>query len=381
MIMSVISHLNNNPGNCFDLNEKAIIKLLNTNKEDVLKLMLLANQKRKRNYITYSKNIFIPLSEICRNSCGYCVFKKKSSDPNAIILKDKKNVIDELKKSEKYGCKEALLTFGEYADEDIAVLKVLHEKGFENMVEYLYDICDTILKETNLLPHSNCGILEYNDLKLLKEVNVSMGMMLENSSTRLMETIAHENSPGKNPVLRLKTINNAGKLKIPYTTGILIGIGETKNEIAKSLIDIKKSHDKYGHIQEIIIQNFNPKLGTPMESYSSPSLLDMIKTVAVTKLLFNDVSIQVPPNLNSATNQIFLLCGSDDWGGVSPITKDYVNPEAKWPQIQELEKLTIESGFELKERLAVYDKYINKNYLNENLYKKSLKLKKRLESS
>jgi len=215
-------------------------------------------------------------------------------------------------------------------------------------------------------------------MKRLKENNVSMGMMLENSSKRLMDTIAHKKSPGKDPSLRLETIKNAGKLKIPYTTGILIGIGETKEEIAQSLLDIKKIQDKYGHIQEIIIQNFVSKPNIPMENQPEPSLFDMIKTVSVAKLLFDDVSIQVPPNLNYHTNQVFLLCGADDWGGVSPITKDYVNPESKWPQITELKKLTEENGFKLKERLAVYNKYINNEYLNEKLLNKSQELSKNL---
>ncbi|MDR3290955.1 MAG: 7,8-didemethyl-8-hydroxy-5-deazariboflavin synthase subunit CofG [Methanobrevibacter sp.] len=340
--------------------------------------MKVATDRRDNNDITYSKNIFIPLTEVCRNSCGYCIFKKESDDPSVILLKDKEEIIKELEVSQKYGCKEALITFGEQADEDELVLKVLNEKGFENIGDYLYDVCEEILDKTNLLPHSNCGVLPYNMLKKLKEVNVSMGMMLENSSPRLMETIAHKNSPGKNPKLRLETISNAGKLNIPYTTGILIGIGEKKYEISDSLIDIKDLQEKYGHIQEIIIQNFKSKVGTPMEFYNEPSLLDMIRTVSVAKLLFNDVSIQVPPNLNYHTNQIFLLCGADDWGGISPLTKDYVNPNDKWPRINELQKFSMELGFKLKERLAIYDKYINEEHLNQKLLSKTEVLKEKL---
>ncbi|MDR3223255.1 MAG: 7,8-didemethyl-8-hydroxy-5-deazariboflavin synthase subunit CofG [Methanobrevibacter sp.] len=340
--------------------------------------MKVATDRRANNDITYSKNIFIPLTEVCRNSCGYCIFKKESDDPNVILLKDKEEIIKEIEVSQKYGCKEALITFGEQADDDELVLKTLNEKGFENIGDYLYDVCKEIVDKTNMLPHSNCGVLSYNMLKKLKEVNVSMGMMLENSSHRLMETIAHKNSPGKNPKLRLETISNAGKLNIPYTTGILIGIGENKQEISNSLLDIKNLQEKYGHIQEIIIQNFKSKVGTPMESYNEPSLLDMIRTVSVAKLLFDDVSIQVPPNLNYHTNQIFLLCGADDWGGISPLTKDYVNPDCKWPQINELQKFSMELGFKLKERLAIYDKYINEEYLNQKLLSKTEVLKERL---
>ncbi|KZX13695.1 7,8-didemethyl-8-hydroxy-5-deazariboflavin synthase subunit CofG [Methanobrevibacter filiformis] len=360
------------------LNEDDVVNLLNSKREEVNQLMEIANHKRESNIITYSKNMFIPVTEICRNACGYCIFKKSPANPDAIILKDKKDIIVKLKESEKYGCKEALLTFGEEADSDKVVQKELKKKGYVSIVEYVYDICENILNETELLPHTNGGVFEYEDLKALHEVNVSMGMMIENSSERLMHTIAHENSPGKDPGLRLEAIANAGKLKIPYTTGILIGIGETKEEIAKSLMDIQKLQNKYGHIQELIVQNFRSKKGTPMENYPEPSLLDMIRTVSVSKLLFNDLSIQVPPNLNYETNQVFLLCGGDDWGGISPLTKDYVNPEASWPQIKQLKLLTNECGYEFKERLAIYDKYINSNYLNDNLLNKTLKMRNKL---
>ncbi|MDR2544541.1 MAG: 7,8-didemethyl-8-hydroxy-5-deazariboflavin synthase subunit CofG [Methanobrevibacter sp.] len=361
------------------LNQEEITELLNTKKQDVIRLMKLASDRQDKDHITYSKNVFIPLTEVCRNSCGYCTFKKESDDPNTILLKDTEEIIKELKFSQVYGCKEALITFGEQADDDEIVLKTLNEKGFENTTDYLYDLCEDILNKTNLLPHSNCGVLPYKKLKKLKEVNVSMGMMIENSSPRLMETIAHKNSPGKNPKLRLETVANAGKLNIPYTTGILVGIGENKKEISNSLLDIRHLQDKYGHIQEIIIQNFKTKPGTPMESCNEPTLLDMIQTVSVAKLLFDDVSIQVPPNLNYHTNQIFLLCGADDWGGVSPLTKDYVNPDDKWPQISELKKFSMESGFKLKERLAIYDKFINEEYLNQKLLSKTETLRKQLE--
>jgi len=363
-----------------NLTKEDIITFLNVENEDITYLMSLANSKRNDNSITYSKNIFIPLTEICRNTCGYCTFKKDSNDPNAIILKNKEEIIHQLNIAEKYGCKEALFTFGEQADEEDIVKAALYQKGFESMSEYVYDICESTLNETNLLPHTNAGVLSYEDMKKLKEVNGSMGMMLENSSSRLRTTEAHINSPGKDPILRIETIANAGKLKIPYTTGILIGIGETKDEIADSLLTIKNLHDKYGHIQEIIIQNFRSKPGIPMENNPEPSVLDMIRTVSASKLLFDDISIQVPPNLNHETNQIFLLCGADDWGGISPISKDYVNPESPWPEIEYMGNLTLDAGLKLKERLAVYDKYINNDYLCSNVLDKTLKLKNSLNN-
>ena len=352
-----------------NLTKEEILTILNATDKDLEKYMLEVAKYRENNLRTYSKNIFIPLTEICRNDCGYCNFKKNPDDPEAIILKTKEEILSELKEAEEHGCKEALFTFGEDADEDEIVQLKLKEFGYDNMVDYIVDICQMTLDETSLLPHTNGGNFSYESLEKLKEVNASMGLMLENSSKRLMELPAHKKSPGKNPELRLETISNAGKLKIPYTTGILIGIGETKEEIADSLLAIKEINDKYGHIQEVIIQNFTPIPGIEMENWPKPSLLDMVRTVIAAYLLFkdSDVSIQVPPNLNRDTAQIFLLCGADDWGGVSPVSPDFVNITSPWPEIDELNELTKDAKFELTERLCVYDKYINDEWLNKKL--------------
>ena len=355
-----------------NLTKEEILTILTAKKTDIVKYMLETAEYRENNIITYSKNIFIPLTEICRNDCGYCNFKKNPDDPKAIILKTKEEILADLKEAEKYGCKEAMFAFGEDADEEEIVRIRLKEFGYDNMIDYIVDICQMTLDETSLLPHTNGGNFSFEDLKRLKEVNASMGLMLENSSNRLMELPAHNKSPGKNPQLRLETISNAGKLKIPYTTGILIGIGETKEEIAESLLAIKDSYDKYGHIQEVIIQNFTPISGIEMENWPEPSLLDMIRTVIAGSLVFKDtdISIQVPPNLNNETAQIFLLCGADDWGGVSPVSPDFVNITSPWPGIDELEKLTKDAGFELTERLCIYEKYINEEWLSEYLLEK-----------
>ena len=355
-----------------NLTKEELLAILNATDNDILRYMLETAKYRENNLITYSKNIFIPLTEICRNDCGYCSFKKNPDDSHATILKTKEEVLADLKEAEEYGCKEALFTFGEDADEEEIVQLKLREYGYETMIDYIVDICQMTLDETTLLPHTNGGNFSYDDLKKLKEVNASLGLMLENSSSRLMELPAHNKSPGKNPKLRLETISNAGKLKIPYTTGILIGIGETTEEVAESLLAIRDLYDKYGHIQEIIIQNFTPVPGTEMENWPEPSLLDMIRTVTAGTLLFKDtdVSIQVPPNLNNETAQIFLLCGADDWGGVSPVSPDYVNITSPWPGIDELKKLTEDAGFELTERLCIYEKYINSEWLNDYLLEK-----------
>ena len=355
-----------------DLTKEDILTILNATGSDIVKYMSETWKYRENNLITYSKNIFISLTEICRNDCGYCNFKKDPNDSKAIILKTKEEILADLKEAEKYGCKEAMFAFGEDADEEEIVQKRLHEFGYNNMIDYIVDVCQMTLDETSLLPHTNGGNFSFEDLKRLRDVNASMGLMLENSSSRLMELPAHNKSPGKNPVLRLETISNAGKLKIPYTTGILIGIGETKEEIAESLLAIKDIYDEYGHIQEVIIQNFTPIPGIEMENWPEPSLLDMIRTVIASCLVFkdSDVSIQVPPNLNNETSQIFLLCGADDWGGVSPVSPDFVNITSPWPGIDELEKLTKDAGFELIERLCIYEKYINNEWLSDYLLEK-----------
>ncbi|WP_407374500.1 7,8-didemethyl-8-hydroxy-5-deazariboflavin synthase subunit CofG [Methanobrevibacter sp.] len=346
-----------------------ILQILNSRGSEIMKFAAETEKYRENNLITYSKNVFIPLTEICRNDCGYCNFKKDPSDPKAIILKTKEEILADLKEAEKYGCKEALFTFGEDADEEEIVRLKLKEYGYSKMSDYVYDICKMTLNETSLLPHTNGGNFSFEDLKKLRDVNASMGLMLESSSKRLLELPAHNKSPGKNPDLRIETIENAGKLKIPYTTGILIGIGETKEEIADSLMTIKDIYDKYGHIQEVIIQNFTPIPGIEMEDWPEPSFLDMIRTVIAGTMLFkdSDVSIQVPPNLNRDTAQIFLLCGADDWGGVSPVSPDYVNITSPWPGIDELKKITEDEGFELIERLCVYEKYINNDWLSDEV--------------
>lgn len=354
------------------LTKEDILKILTATDDDIVKYMSETAKYRENNLITYSKNIFIPLTEICRNDCGYCNFKKNADNPEAIILKTKEEILADLKEAEKYGCKEAMFAFGEDADCEEVVKLRLQAFGYEKMIDYIVDVCQMTLDETSLLPHTNGGNFSYEDMERLKKVNASLGLMLENSSKRLMELPTHKKSPGKDPELRLKTISNAGKLKIPYTTGILIGIGETKEEIAESLLEIRNLYDEYGHIQEVIIQNFTPIPGIEMEDWPEPSFLDMIRTVIAGCLVFGDtdVSIQVPPNLNNETAQIFLLCGADDWGGVSPVSPDFVNITSPWPGIDELEKLTSDAGFELVERLCVYEKYINGEWLSEGILEK-----------
>jgi FO synthase len=315
------------------------------------------NSKGKR--MTYSRKIFIPLTNICRNRCGYCGFRKEPNDKDAEIMEPGK-VISFAKAGSKARCTEALFTLGEKPEERYPEVKEeLKKLGYDGTLEYLRDVCEMVIKKTGLLPHSNPGVMTKSELVDLKEVNSSMGLMLENVSDRLCNKGgAHEFSPSKRPKIRLATIENAGQLKIPFTTGLLIGIGESPEEVVDSLYAIKKINKKYGHIQEIIIQNFRAKPKTPMESYPEPSVKDIAKTIALTRIIFlGNMNIQAPPNLSNECSD-YLSSGINDWGGVSPVTKDFINPEAPWPEIEALKRVTEQKGFELKARLPVYPEFI-----------------------
>lgn len=327
----------------------------------------------KSNIITYSKNIFLPLTHICQNNCGYCTFKQDINDVKYIVMEENK-VFSMIKQAKYFKCTEALFTFGESSDKNIHVQNKLEEFGFESMVDYVYYLSENILQKYEMLPHTNMGIIERDELRKLSEVNASMGLMLETTNTDLLKTIVHKDSPSKNPKKRIKFIKNAGRENIPFTTGLLIGIGENMDDHVESLFTLRKLQDKYGHIQEIIIQNFKPKPDIPMKDFPEPSLIELLKLTILASKMFPDVSIQIPPNLNRKLMSLFILCGADDMGGISPITKDYINPENKWPSLNELEKNLKKINYSLKERLPVYEKYINEKYLKEKVYEKAIKL-------
>ncbi len=274
-------------------------------------------------------------------------------------------VVRILKKGVNTKCTEALFTFGEQPEVYPEIKERLEEWGYSSVIEYLYDLClDAI--ELGLLPHSNPGSLKKSDLEFLKEVNSSMGLMLESSSKRLCEGgMPHEKSPGKHPSVRLKVIENAGLLSIPFTTGVLIGFGETDKEVVDSLEALRKIQDRYGNIQEIIIQNFRPKPDTPMENSPEPSLDRVIFALESAGKLFPDIGLQVPPNLNPGREGVFLRHGANDFGGISPVTPDYVNPVDQWPTVEHLRSVASEQGFELRERLPVYPKFLD--FLPERL--------------
>lgn len=343
--------------------------LINVQGTDILLLMEAASLIRtqeKGNTVTYSRKIFIPLTNMCRNTCSYCTFVKAPDHPEAHIM-SLDEVRGQLKKGEDTGCKEVLISLGERPELRYSYSKEwLNSLGYRRMIDYVYDTCDMILQESSMIPHTNAGALKFEELKLLKEVNGSMGMMLESINPNLE---AHKDCPDKHPRVRLNTIRYAGELKIPFTTGILIGIGESHKDRVDSLFAILEEHHKYGHIQEIIIQNFRAKKETNMSSWPEPTVWDMVKVIAISRLIFGEkMSIQAPPNLTPEMHQLFLLAGINDWGGISPVTPDFINPEKPWPHIVNLKKVCSELGFELRERLTVYPTYLQTAKFHSHIY-------------
>lgn len=310
--------------------------------------------------VSFSPKVFIPLTRLCRDFCGYCTFRQDPSSAERLYMSPEE-VLEVARAGERLGCQEALLTLGERPEQRYPEAREwLRRRGYRTTIEYLHDASALILQETSLLPHGNPGTMSYREVRLLKEVNASMGLMLESVSERLMGPGGpHERAPSKWPSVRLKTLEIAGRLKVPFTTGILVGIGETREEVVDSLLAIREVHGRYGHVQEVIVQNFRAKPGTAMSAHSEPGVEYVMWAVAAARVILGPgANIQVPPNLSARDYPRFLLAGINDWGGVSPLTIDYVNPEAPWPQVSELRRRTEEMGFELRPRLPVYPEYV-----------------------
>ncbi len=335
----------------------------------------------KGRLITYSRKVFIPVTNLCRDYCSYCTYREEPSSGNVIMLKPQ-HVIAVAEEGKRLGCTEALFMSGERPEQRYAEARVwLKSMGFSSTVEYVAYLCSLVLKSVGMLPHTNIGNLTYDEVKMLKECNASIGLMLENASDRLcLKGMPHEHAPSKNPRVRVRSIENAGKARVAFTTGLLIGIGESMQEVIDSLFVIKELHNRYGHIQEVIIQNFNPKADTPMAMHDKPSREYMLRVVALARLIMPNMNIQMPPNLNHNHNfthnhnynlnpgfHQFLSAGINDWGGVSPLTIDYVNPEAPWPSIEYMKKVTESKGFTLRARLPVYPEYINDEFISSNV--------------
>ncbi|MDG4833107.1 bifunctional FO biosynthesis protein CofGH [Solwaraspora sp. WMMD1047] len=313
--------------------------------------------------VTFSKKVFIPLTRLCQDRCHYCTFATVPHRLPAAYL-DRDEVLAIARAGAAQGCKEALFTLGDRPERRWpAARQWLDERGYESTVDYLRASAVAVLEETGLLPHLNPGVLSWAELQRLKPVAPSMGMMLETTATRLWSEPGgpHHGSPDKEPAVRLRVLDDAGRVNVPFTTGILIGIGETPAERVDSIFAIRRAHREYGHIQEVIVQNFRAKPDTAMRQMPDAELHDLAATVAVTRILLGPrARVQAPPNLIAGEYDLLLSAGIDDWGGVSPVTPDHVNPERPWPALDDLASRSSAAGFTLRERLTVYPEYVRR---------------------
>jgi len=332
-------------------------------KTDLKLLMKQAARLRDEGHgqnISFSKKVFIPLTQLCRDVCHYCTFAQTPRRLQAPYL-NLEQLMSLAKTGVEYGCKEALFTLGDKPEARYRVAKEwLTEHGYDSTLDYLEHAAREVFEKTGLLPHLNPGLMTKQEMARLKNVSASMGIMLESASTRLCEKgQAHHGSPDKDPEKRLKTIRIAGELNIPFTTGILIGIGETRHERIESLLRIHQLHQRFGHIQEIIIQNFRAKADTKMATFPEPSLDELLWTISIARIIFGpSMNIQAPPNLSPDELSQLVNAGINDWGGISPLTPDHVNPEAPWPHLDKLKSETQNAGKILVERLGIYPPYI-----------------------
>jgi len=342
--------------------------------EQLCQLASAMRDRGRGRVVTFSPKVFIPLTRLCRDFCSYCTFRQDPASAESLYL-EPEQVLAVARAGQALGCTEALFTLGERPEQRYPEAQAwLNQRGYRTTLEYLTQMCRLVLEETSLLPHANPGTMSRRELAALQPYNPSMGLMLESTSPRLYATGGpHELAPSKRPRVRLRTIELAGELGIPFTSGLLIGIGETRQERIDALLRLRELHQRFGHLQEVIIQNFRAKPRTRMANAPDASSGELLWTVAVARLLLGpQANIQVPPNLSTQDYEIYLGAGSNDWGGVSPLTIDYVNPEAPWPQLAELQRRTEAAGFELRPRLPVYPEYLTSQagFLPESLRSK-----------
>src|SRR6056297_3644895 len=312
-----------------------------------------------RRRVTYSRKVFVPLTHLCRDACGYCTFAwpPKQDLP---AYQSPEQVLEVARAGQAAGCTEVLFTLGDKPEERYpAAREWLAARGYETTLQYLRAVSIQVIEETGLLPHLNPGVMSWSEVATLKQVSASMGIMLETTSDRLLaKGQAHFQAPDKEPARRLQTLEDAGRLSVPFTSGLLIGIGETLAERIDTLFALRDVHRRYGHLQEVIVQNFRAKPDTAMRDHPEPSFEELLASVATARVLLGPtVHVQAPPNLSPGRYGALLRAGIDDWGGVSPVTPDHVNPEAPWPQIDTLAARSAEHGFALTERLCVYPEH------------------------
>jgi len=359
------------------LSREAACRLLRASDHALPDLLAAAQAVRgqfKPHVITYSRKVFLPLTNLCRDYCGYCTFRRDPGDPGAHIMSPDE-VMEVVRAGERKGCTEALFSLGDKPELLFPEMRdTLQRFGYKSTLQYLEAMCEKVLRESSLLPHPNPGLMSIEWLQRLSRVAPSLGLMLEATSNRLLaKGAAHDNAPDKDPAKRLRVIEDAGRLQIPFTTGILIGIGETPEERVDSLIAIRDLHAKYGHIQEVIIQNFRAKSGTPMAYWPEPDRVEMLRTLAVARMLMPKMNIQAPPNLSDAHYADLLDGGINDWGGISPLTPDFINPEKPWPHLEQLQQRTHAKGFELRQRLPVYPEFVSRAAAHSDLVSERLR--------
>ncbi len=316
--------------------------------------------RAKGQTVTYSPKVFLPLTNLCRDRCRYCTFRRDPGEEGAHWM-EPEEVLAVARAGEELGCREALLSLGDRPEAEFPEARAwLRRRGFRRTIDYVAWISDLLLDETNLLPHANPGLMARGDLARLRESNASLGLMLESTSTALFAAgAAHEGAVDKLPERRLRTIREAGESKIPFTTGILVGIGETDEDVIDTLVAIRALHERYGHVQEVIVQNFVPKPEIPMREWPGPDPQAFARVVAIARLVLGaQMNLQAPPNLSPENLELLLDCGINDWGGISPLTLDFINPEAPWPEVERLRAVTCNQGLELRERFAIYPEYV-----------------------
>src|SRR5216683_8406704 len=333
--------------------------------DDDLPCLVAAARAAKENFkpgvITYSRKVFLPLTNLCRDYCGYCTFRRDPGQPGAHTMTPDE-VMEVVSAGERLGCTEALFSLGDKPELIFPEMReTLRKLGFHSTLHYLEAMCELVLRETSLLPHPNPGLMSAEWIARLAAVSSSMGLMLETiNESLLVSGAAHDNAPDKIPAKRLRTIEEAGKQRVPFTTGILIGVGESSEDRVEALLAIRNLHLRYGHIQEVIVQNFRVKPEIPMRNRPEPTRAEMLRTIAVARLLMPGVNIQAPPNLSDPDYEGLLDAGINDWGGVSPLTPDFINPERPWPHLEELERRTQVKGFQLQQRLPVYPEFLER---------------------
>ena len=344
---------------------------------ELSELLAAARQVRdqfKPGVITYSRKVFIPLTNLCRDFCGYCVFRRDPGQPGAHTM-GPEEVLAVARRGEELGCTEALFSLGDKPESIFPEMgETLRKLGYRSTLQYLEAMCELVLRETGLLPHPNPGLMSGEWIARLSAVAPSLGLMLETTNERLLAPGgAHDQAPDKLPKKRLDTIKQAGIRGVPFTTGILIGIGESPEDRVDALVAIRELDARYGHIQEVIIQNFRVKPDIPMRNWPDPSRGEMLRTIAVARLLMPHMNIQAPPNLTDPGYEELLEAGINDWGGISPLTPDFINPERPWPHLEQLEERTRAKGFELRQRLPIYPEFIDRMPATSELLRSRLR--------